>query len=929
MTRADFLASYGTWYPGAMYGDVHPTGAQVRLYFGSHLETHRGRVDFPAGAGLGVLFPRLTIVGGFRFAGQLHGTPNTNAEWIERGGWVPRPSTYEGMSPCIYDLDARLWQNGLDEYVGAGGYRHIGERTDAAPGGERISADATVLLAEAELSEVSPIGPDLYIGQGHPDAARNHCWLWHRPTKTHRLLIDQSCWFIRATVDGDQVALYIPVINEGAWIVICPIAALLELPVGVMPGAQLPEPIGPRSAPRSHDGRVYDLLTFILGDPSTWPRGGPTHAMHQPIGPEPGLFHFVKFDERDRYETWAHDDHWIYHLEDASPDDPYSFDDPRWFPRRMAIGEAHAFDSGEHLTAFRRRRTCEVIRREPFRRRMWVEAIYDRFYWGPDLGERATMVVAYDPTGGIHIAARGVELGYYAHGAGSVRWEWYHSDQVYPRGATRAQFSDTARGARSDFYLKGGLSIRPNLTGCVPQVVPHAEPWEPDPEKEPDPMPPPVVSLHDWIHVEYPQLVQAYRDTHDGAEPGHEWAAFQTYRRYLEPNVWTFPRMLAWERSQGTGGGAGGGGQGGEAVQLTTDGRFFVSAETGAAVRLLFASQLALCVRSADQRQARYEEMRGLGFNGFRVFAGDLGWAGQTPAAARTVLPTILDEAAAHGLYVYVCAITGGKDPVYDVEPHLREVIAICAGRPNVLLEGANEIGHPTLSDRVTVPWLNSQLARLAPREMLWTPGAPLHTDEPDPSGEWVGAGGRFSDAHLDRGRDKWNQVRRLRELFAIAEVTRKPVMNGEMIGADERMGGDTGTRQRRNDPDFFFAAGVLSRGFELSTVFHSQAGLMAEPLGPVQTECARAFVQGFTCIPTTDRLTFGNAGWPGSPVKAADFDALIRAYSFIAGDRGWTVLLGIRGDPRVEWGGGWRPGNDVAGTDGPDGRTRVVEITK
>ncbi len=370
---------------------------------------------------------------------------------------------------------------------------------------------------------------------------------------------------------------------------------------------------------------------------------------------------------------------------------------------------------------------------------------------------------------------------------------------------------------------------------------------------------------------------------------------------------------------------------------LATDGRFFTRG--GETFRPLFASQLALCVRSTRERQARYRELVSLGFNGFRVFAGDLGWAGQTPATARAVLPTILDEAAAHGLYVYVCAITGGRDPVYDVEAHLREVVAICAGRPNVLLEGANEIGHPTLSPRATVPWLNGQLSRLAPRELLWTPGAPLGVDEPDTDGEWAGGGGIFNDAHLDRGRDKWNQVRRLRELYAIAEVTRRPVMNGEMIGADERMGGycpdqPNGVcqrpKERRDDPDFFFAAGVLSRGFELGTVFHSQSGLNALPLGPGQTACARAFVRGFICIPTDARLTFGNAGWQGSPVAEYDKDGTTRAYSFIAdSSRGWTVLLGMRREPHVVWGGGWRPVGVVADTNTADGQTQVIEITR
>ncbi len=502
MTSQDFLKRYGTWYPGAFYGDAHPSGAQVRLYANSHLETNYGRVEFPSGAGLGVLFPMLTTVGGFRFAGQLHGTPNTNAEWAwtpEGGRWTARPSTFEGHTPCIYDLDGRLWQNGLDEFVGSPGYRGIGARDAENPGGRRIAADETTLLLEAELSAYSTIGPDLVIGQGHPDAAKDHCWIWHRPTKKHRLLVEAPCWFIRATVGGDSVALYIPVIDKGAWVVMCPISALLELDVKTMPGAPLPQAIGPLSAPRSQDGRLYDLVSFIVGGPATWPRRGPTHPMHQALDPmapdgRGRLFHYVKFGDvvpsGEAYETWGYDEHWLYHLEDASGHHagPYSFDDVRWFPRHMAIGEAHAFDTREHQTTFRDRGSCQVVQREPFRRRMWVEAVYDRFYWGPDLGERATMVIAYDPTAGIHIPERGVELGYYAHGAGSVRWEWFHSDRVYPKGATRAQFTEAARGARSDFYLTGGPALRPKLTGCVPQVVPHLPPLTTtEPEEKPDP----------------------------------------------------------------------------------------------------------------------------------------------------------------------------------------------------------------------------------------------------------------------------------------------------------------------------------------------------------------------------------------------------------------------------------------------------------
>lgn len=355
---------------------------------------------------------------------------------------------------------------------------------------------------------------------------------------------------------------------------------------------------------------------------------------------------------------------------------------------------------------------------------------------------------------------------------------------------------------------------------------------------------------------------------------------------------------------------------------ISIDGRFFL--RSGKTWRPLFASGLALCARSTAERQAFYRETVRLGFNGFRTFFGDLGWTTQTPAVARRMLPIILDEAADHGLTVYVCAITGGKDPVYDIAGHLAEVIAICAGRSNVLLEGANEIGHPTLSDTATVAWLLDRLRRWCPPGLLWTPGAPVGTDEPTPEGTWPAAGGLFNDAHLDRGREKLDQVRRLREIFAIAEVTGRPAMNGEMIGADERMGGDTGTKQRRNDPDFFFAAGALSRGFELGTVFHSQAGLNAVPLGPVQLQCARAFVAGHRALDTEDRLTFMNAGWAGSPVLSLEGRPLVRAYSFIHGDRGYTVPLG-GAVGSVPFGNGWR----AAGVIAEMGDVHVVRITR
>lgn len=243
------------------------------------------------------------------------------------------------------------------------------------------------------------------------------------------------------------------------------------------------EPIGPRSPARPADGRVYDLLTYILGEPGTWPRKGPTHPMNQVV--DGSRVHYVKFGDGHAYESWRFDAQLIYHDEDASGADVYSFGDPRWYPRHLPIGQAAAFDTGEHLNTFRDRATCRVIRQEPFRRRMWVEAVYDRFYWGPDLGERETLVAVYDSTAGIHRADRFVELYYFAKGAGWVRWESYRSDLVYAHGA--AAFAGVPLAQRSDFYLLGGPNTQPKLSGCVPIVAPP-----PAPEPAPKPLPVPV-----------------------------------------------------------------------------------------------------------------------------------------------------------------------------------------------------------------------------------------------------------------------------------------------------------------------------------------------------------------------------------------------------------------------------------------------------
>lgn len=87
------------------------------------------------------------------------------------------------------------------------------------------------------------------------------------------------------------------------------------------------------------------------------------------------------------------------------------------------------------------------------------------------------------------------------------------------------------------------------------RVGPAPQPTPPAPSPAPPAPPSGLPTLHDWIHVEYPQLVAAYKSRHGGHEPSHEWAAFQTCRRggvMLAPGeaAWSFAKMLAHELAQ-------------------------------------------------------------------------------------------------------------------------------------------------------------------------------------------------------------------------------------------------------------------------------------------------------------------------------------------------------------------------------------------
>jgi hypothetical protein len=295
------------------------------------------------------------------------------------------------------------------------------------------------------------------------------------------------------------------------------------------------------------------------------------------------------------------------------------------------------------------------------------------------------------------------------------------------------------------------------------------------------------------------------------------------------------------------------------------------------------------------------DELSGLGFDLVRVFCGALPWAGQELRHVYERLPQFLTEARQRGLNVYEAYHTEAGTG-YDLNAHTRELEAINADRDNVLREAANEADHPTQGGRLSPERCREIVSMMASPVAGY--GATIEDDESDKY-----AGGAFVSVHRDRSRDKWNCVRRVREVEASSERNKKPAFDQEPIGADEQ----SIQGKRESDPAIFFTQAVLARIFEVGSILHSTDGLHANRFQPNQRRCAEAFITGHRIWPyDSPRLTYKNTGWADSPVKDAWFQdeggTVCRVYSGVTGNDGLTCALGLTGDPRIEWQNGWTP---------------------
>jgi hypothetical protein len=173
-----------------------------------------------------------------------------------------------------------------------------------------------------------------------------------------------------------------------------------------------------------------DVLDYLVGDSSLWPRMGDQHQ-HQTA--EPGRVCWTKYTLGWMFECWTWDDTWVYHEVDHGIDGVrwvhYTFSDGRWLPRRLQPGEVWSLDLPDNrMTWVDAACVAQPEEPAPYRLRAWHERAFDA---GGDLGVRDVVILEYQPNP-VHAAPDTAERFYLAKGAG-----WF----LWTRGPNRVAFN--------------------------------------------------------------------------------------------------------------------------------------------------------------------------------------------------------------------------------------------------------------------------------------------------------------------------------------------------------------------------------------------------------------------------------------------------------------------------------------------------------
>ena len=406
--------------PGAREGEALPTGEYAVLIPHVGVETHLGRIPLPpeevAAGGMGPLYLRVTL-NPFRFAGQSHGLTGHSWEWSVADGWVLGGEAF-GVSGAIYDRDGVLHLATPDSGIGSQGWRYVEDGT-----GRLVTGDETYADPARRLWEWTRHG-EITVGQGpdsRPGAADGGCLaLWDDGYRVRVQAGDAR--FVRFNRVDDQIAISMALLKEGRHVIWRgTVDELRALPVDASPA-----PVDPTPMP---EGTEVDMLAYMIGEPSAWPRTG-SHGMHCMHDPARRLVWFVKFDDPMKYELWRYDDEWLWLHEDHGTDGigggrVWGFTRPI-LRRRMRIGEPLAIPdqgivrySGPGVVS-----QPAVPGSHPMA--MTVVQGWHDYDCGGDLGHREVVEIRYDLPG-----AENHEYLMLAAGAGW--WSWAAEYRGRPR----------------------------------------------------------------------------------------------------------------------------------------------------------------------------------------------------------------------------------------------------------------------------------------------------------------------------------------------------------------------------------------------------------------------------------------------------------------------------------------------------------------
>jgi hypothetical protein len=271
-----------------------------------------------------------------------------------------------------------------------------------------------------------------------------------------------------------------------------------------------------------------------------------------------------------------------------------------------------------------------------------------------------------------------------------------------------------------------------------------------------------------------------------------------------------------------------------------------------------------------------------------RVLAMARGLFQLEPSDGRANLPRLLELAEARGIYVEVVALADTRSYQFDHRAHVSAIGHICTLAVNCVIEIANEPNHSTQDSALQNPTYLASLRNLIPANIMVSLGA---SHGPDDESQ-IYTAGDYVTVHISRtdGDGGWRWVRHAREIQNIRDAHHHKFVVNDEPGRDVPRA------------DQHLALGLLMRMYGIGDTVHL-GGLRFDDI-PVGDELAAFEARQLAWRTVQGDWSDGRysaAHLADSPVKV-DSTEVLRAYSSLRGDNGYTILIKVTGESKTTW---------------------------